>query len=159
IVNAAKQPAGRHLYVHTKDVTVSVVGTVFLVNAEEGGSRVAVLEGEVRVRQGGAEKQLRPGDQVATSPKMPALRVIDEIAWSRQAEAPLSLLRASIALQVPAEPRLAFEEVSIRPRATQSGGKGGVLPGGFTPACYGNPEIDPARFAIANTTVFQMIML
>jgi ferric-dicitrate binding protein FerR (iron transport regulator) len=50
IVNAAKQGAG-HLYVQTKDVTVSVVGTVFLVNAEETGSRVAVIEGEVRVQQ------------------------------------------------------------------------------------------------------------
>jgi ferric-dicitrate binding protein FerR (iron transport regulator) len=33
IVNAAKQRAGRHLYVQTKDMTVSVVGTIFLVNA------------------------------------------------------------------------------------------------------------------------------
>src|SRR5262245_6970730 len=40
IVNAAKQQQG-HLYVQTKDMTVSVVGTIFLVNAEEAGSRVA----------------------------------------------------------------------------------------------------------------------
>ena len=43
IVNAAKQHG--HLYVQTKDVTVSVVGTVFVVQAEEEGSRVAVIEG------------------------------------------------------------------------------------------------------------------
>ena len=48
IVTAAKRRTG-HLYVQTRDVTVSVVGTVFLVNAEEAGSRVAVIQGEVRV--------------------------------------------------------------------------------------------------------------
>jgi ferric-dicitrate binding protein FerR (iron transport regulator) len=44
IVNAAKQRAG-HLYVQTKDMAVSVVGTIFLVNAENAGSSVAVIEG------------------------------------------------------------------------------------------------------------------
>jgi hypothetical protein len=39
-----------------ENVTVSVVGTVFLVSAEEEGSRVAVIEGEVRVKQGTTEK-------------------------------------------------------------------------------------------------------
>ena len=69
IVNAARQRTG-HLYVKTRDMTVSVVGTVFLVNAEEEGSRVAVIEGEVRVQQGEIETKLRPGQQVTTNPAM-----------------------------------------------------------------------------------------
>ena len=57
IVTAAKQPSG-HLYVQTKDMTVSIIGTVFLVNAETNGSRVAVIEGEARVREIPATKVL-----------------------------------------------------------------------------------------------------
>jgi len=81
LVDAAKQRDG-HLYVQTRDFTVSVVGTVFLVNAEEAGSRVAVLEGEVRVQQGATDQKLRPGQQVATSPLMTAPTLPQEIAWS-----------------------------------------------------------------------------
>ena len=65
-VNAAKQRTG-HLYVQTNDITVSVVGTVFLVRAEPPGSRVAVIEGEVRVQEGATTERLSAGEQVATS--------------------------------------------------------------------------------------------
>jgi uncharacterized protein (TIGR03435 family) len=107
IVNAAKQPGG-HLYVQTKDVIVAVVGTVFLVSAEETGSRVAVIQGEVRVQQGATSKALSPGEQVATNPLMESLPVREEIAWSRNAPAHLALLP-----QPPAPPR--FEVVSLKP--------------------------------------------
>ena len=83
IVNAAKQRTG-HFYVQTKDVSVSVVGTVFLVNAEEEGSRVAVIEGEVHVQQGKAEQTLRRGEQVTTGPVEPQ-PIVQEIAWSQNA--------------------------------------------------------------------------
>src|SRR6185503_9194065 len=73
MVFAAKQAVGRHLYVETRDLKVAVVGTVFLVNANDKGSHVAVVEGEVRVQQGAVEKSLRPGEQLASNPKAPAL--------------------------------------------------------------------------------------
>jgi len=114
IVNAAKQPAG-HLYVQTRDVTVSVVGTVFLVNAEAEGSRVAVIEGEVRVQQGATMKNLRPGEQMATNPVMKSQPIAKEIAWSRHVEAHMELLKRSGAVAAaPAPQRLEFEVASVK---------------------------------------------
>src|SRR5205814_7326764 len=84
-ITAAKQRTG-HLYVQPKDVMVSVVGTVFLVNAEEAGSRVAVIEGEVQVQQGPKTSRLLRGEQVATNPLMTPHPVVEQLAWSRSAE-------------------------------------------------------------------------
>jgi len=86
VVNAAKQDHG-HLYVHTKDMTVAVVGTMFVVNAEESGSRVTVIEGEVQVREGASEKKLKPGERMATSPALATRPVKEEFSWSRRADA------------------------------------------------------------------------
>ena len=89
IVNAAKQEAGHHLYVYTKDMTVSVVGTIFLVDADatDGGSRVGVIEGEVRVQEGTVETRLRPGERVSAGPKPDARSLRQDLAWSRQSQA------------------------------------------------------------------------
>lgn len=122
IVNAAKQRAG-HLYVQTKDVTVSVVGTVFLVNAEEEGSRVAVIQGEVEVHEVEAQQDVRakkliPGQQVATNPLMELRPVSEEISWSRHAEEHLALLKLAAvpeAVMGPPTQRLDFSVVSIKP--------------------------------------------
>jgi uncharacterized protein (TIGR03435 family) len=91
IVNAARQRTG-HLYVDTKDVAVSVVGTVFLVGVEEAGSRVAVLEGKVQVKQGGLMKTLLPTEQMATNPLMELLPLREQVSWSRYAQEHLALL-------------------------------------------------------------------
>ena len=140
IVNAAKQRTG-HLYVQTKDMSVSVVGTIFLVNVEKEGSSVAVIEGEVRVRetQGASETKLRPGQQVASSPALVTRPVKEEIAWSRNAATHISILDSFLsgmaATRAPLAPiarvidpaaaaspqnsaaaaRPEFEEASIRP--------------------------------------------
>jgi len=133
IVNAAQQAAGRHLYVSTRDVVVSVVGTVFLVKADERGSHVAVIRGEVRVKQGAVEKSLRPGEQVSSTPKS-ELAMQVEIGWSREAAAYLAMLHEELARTLaarqsspapppapappssPAAPeKPQFEQASIRP--------------------------------------------
>jgi uncharacterized protein (TIGR03435 family) len=130
IVNATKQHG--HLYVQTRDMTVSVVGTVFLVNAEAEGSRVAVIEGQVRVRQGEMEKNLRPGEQIKTNPLMESQPVSKEIAWSRNAEEHLVMLQQSVsaspvsdAIQATASMPMQFEVTSIRPTKSVSGVLGG----------------------------------
>ena len=125
IVNAARQAPGRRLYVQTKDVTVSVVGTVFLVKADDKGSRVAVIEGTVRVQQGAVEKNLQPGEQVSSNKEAEDLALQVEIGWSHEAAAYLALLHQSLAQKMAARqssPRAAptsdkprFEEASIRP--------------------------------------------
>ena len=172
IVNAAKQRTG-HLYVHTKDVTVSVVGTVFLVNADERGSRVAVIEGEVRVQEGGTEKTLLPGEQVATNAQLPS-PVRESIAWSRNAAALTALLQQvevvppAVTAQNPAAAREAFEVASIRPTRFAPGGERGAGAGGGKPSPRpaGEPcgstgssflQFDPRRVAINDMTLYGLV--
>ena len=164
LVEAAKQRQG-HLYVQTKDLTVQVVGTVFLVSAEEEGSRVAVIAGEVDVQRGGARQQLLPGEQVATNSMMPLSPLSQEIVWSRNAEMHLALLQQSVfvptttGLQNSDEPRVQFEEASIRPSTpvAQGGARGGNGPGG----CSGgtSPQLDPGRFAASNKFLYTLMTM
>ncbi len=94
IVQAAHQPAGRHLYVATDDCTISVVGTVFSVNRGTKGSRVAVLEGEVRVAQGRTSSTLLPGQQFATHASLRSVPLADEVSWSRNSVRYLEAVKA-----------------------------------------------------------------
>jgi ferric-dicitrate binding protein FerR (iron transport regulator) len=91
IVEAAKRRSG-HLLVASSDCTVSVTGTVFSVNHGIKGSRVAVLEGQVRVAGGGDETVLSPGEQWTTSDAVGEVPLGDEIAWSGDADRHLALL-------------------------------------------------------------------
>ncbi len=91
IVQAAKRKNG-HLYVAAKDCRVSVTGTVFSVNSGIKGSRVSVIEGEVRVAGAGVTKVLHPGEQISTNVSVAAVPVTREIAWSQNADEHLALL-------------------------------------------------------------------
>jgi FecR protein/Putative zinc-finger len=102
IVQAAKRKTG-HLYVTASDVKVSVTGTVFSVNHGIKGSRVSVIEGEVRVGGTGADglfhnAVLHPGEQMSTDAAGP-VPVKQEIAWSRNVDKHLALLAEFAHLQ------------------------------------------------------------
>ncbi|MGH9240345.1 MAG: TIGR03435 family protein [Vicinamibacterales bacterium] len=174
IVNAAEQRTG-HLYVQTKDMTVSVVGTVFLVSADEQGSRVAVIEGEVRVQQGSTEQKLLPGEQVATDPSLIERPVREAIAWSRNAAGLSALLQQSSVVppaivppNQPAARRDAFEVVSIRPSGpavvipgARGGGGGGLNSRPAASGCVFDSfgysyQIDPRRFAATRITLLHL---
>jgi uncharacterized protein (TIGR03435 family) len=121
MVTAAKQR--RHLYVETKDVTASVVGTVFLVTVEAEGSRVSVIQGEVQVQQGPAARTLLSGQQLMTNPSMASLPISEAIAWSRRAAVYL------VMLQQAASP--VFEVASVKSSVPgENGGRVQFLPGG-----------------------------
>ena len=98
IVQAARQKHGR-LYVSAGDCQVAVKGTIFSVNRGTVGARVAVVEGEVEVAQGGKTESLKPGDQTTTTPALAGVPVEEEVAWSRDAGRYLALLGEFHALE------------------------------------------------------------
>ena len=106
LVTAAKQRTG-HLYVETKDIVLSVAGTVFLVEAEPSGTSVGVIEGLVEAREGETLRQLSPGDQLSTDPLRESRRLADSISWSRSSRRLTALLPLSpvITLAGPPTPK------------------------------------------------------
>jgi uncharacterized protein (TIGR03435 family) len=172
IVNAAERPAGA-VVVETRDV--SAVGAVFLVNAEESGSRVAAIGGEARVQQGANERKLQPGEQVSTSPTLQQVPVKAGIAWSRNAETHMALLEQATSVvsrqNLIGQSGLTFEVASVRPTASAAGGQRGTGGGGSprpldepcgSPAGNNNQsnfflQIDGRRFAAQDATLHALI--
>ena len=166
IVNAAKQRSG-HLYVQTKDVRVSVVGTVFLVKAAQQGSRVAVIQGEVRVQKDATSERLLPGEQVSTSSLMPAPSLVEEISWSRHAQEHFAILQQSAVPPIGAagDALERFEVASVRLGDEQI--SPGARPGDpvrVRPCPGGNPfemtslfQLDPGRLVMRRLPVYYLI--
>jgi uncharacterized protein (TIGR03435 family) len=168
LVYAAKQRTG-HLYVKTKDMTVSVVGTVFLVKAEQQGSRVAVIEGEVRVQKGSTTERLLPGEQVATSSQMSARPMIEDISWSLHAPEHFAMLQQSTLppAETTTEPPATFEVASIRPSPEPPAGPG-ARGGDGGPVALPCPtanafemsllyQLDPGRLLMRRQTLYSLI--
>jgi hypothetical protein len=98
IVQASKRTSG-NLYVRTPDCRVAVTGTVFSVNSGIKGSRIAVLEGAVRVMHAGMDTMIQAGDQVTTNDNLSPEPVEQQIAWSHDLDKYLPLLAQFSALQ------------------------------------------------------------
>ncbi len=91
IVQAAQQ-RDRHLYVATDDCLVSVTGTIFSVNHGTKGSRVSVIEGEVKVNYSDQEEVLTPGEQLATQTHLGLIPIGEELSWSQDIDTYLEML-------------------------------------------------------------------
>jgi hypothetical protein len=180
IVNA--KTGTRRLYVHTKDLMAGGAGSAFLVVAEETGSRVAVIHGDVRVQQGATEKVLHAGEQFATNPAMEKLQIKEAISWSRNAEAYVAFLTEVEPAIIPAlapQERTTFEIISIRPStpfAAPGGGGRGTAGGGGGNRPERSPErdqiransiicggaeldVNPGRFVLTGGTVYRLVIL
>lgn len=91
IVEAVHRTSG-HLYVTTPDCRVADTGTVFSVDAGLKGSRVAVLQGSVKVIHAGISAVLHPGDQMATSKNLSPEPLSQQFAWSPDRQKYLGLI-------------------------------------------------------------------
>ncbi len=91
LIQAAKRTSG-HLYVLSKDCRVAVTGTIFSVSSGIRDSRIAVVQGAVRVSYAGEEQMLHPGEGLSTASGSDPVSVKREIAWSRNLDQYLQLL-------------------------------------------------------------------
>jgi hypothetical protein len=146
IVTAVEQRRGR-LYVETKDLEISVIGTVFSVNAGPSGSRVSVVEGEVEVRLGEKTQTLLRGQQVSTGSAMEPASVKADIEWSSKAPELVALLQQTVpdAAAAPAS-----EPGTVTGRVTHEG-TGEGIPDVSVGIC---PDPEPPKMGPGNTVTF-----
>jgi uncharacterized protein (TIGR03435 family) len=167
IIHAAKQRHG-HLSVQTKDVIVSVTGTVFFVSAETSGSRVAVIEGSVQVQHGTQTLELNAGKQFSTNATQRAAAIEEEISWSPRASEYLALLALSTGQAPTIQP---VKPAAVPKNLNESGavfevasihladpGQGGGRGGGQL-ACGGDIQVEPRRFIANAVTLYRLIAM
>ena len=102
IVQAAHRDSG-HLYIKTPDCRLAVTGTVFSVDSGIKGSRVAVLQGSVKMIHASLDTTMHAGDQLATYDNVDPAPMQDQIAqqisWSQDRAKYLPLLAQFAILQ------------------------------------------------------------
>lgn len=98
VLEAAKQRRGK-LRVRTRDSEALVKGTIFAVSTGTAGSLVSVVEGSVEVRQPGADRVLKPGEQAASTPALASVPVRQAVAWSAESEKYFTLLAEFMRLE------------------------------------------------------------
>lgn len=126
IVEASDQRSG-HLYVKTNECTVAVTGTVFSVTHGTRGSRVSVIEGEVNVDHDDGESVLHAGDQLTTRAGLAPIPVESDIAWSRNTDRHLELLREFADLHREMRERLPVPELRSDTRLLDRAPAGSVI--------------------------------
>ena len=143
VVRAAKQRAGHHLYVQTIDTTVSVMGTVFLVQSLEQGTRVAVLEGEVEVQFGTEVQKLAMGRQISSSSEVEPVSIEELIAWSREARPPINPVVAEPPEETAGLRAPAPEPLPVAPARGGRRGGGGLRGRGPVQSQQQDPQAPP----------------
>ncbi|HVS62597.1 MAG TPA: FecR domain-containing protein [Thermoanaerobaculia bacterium] len=98
IVEASEQGSGS-LGVSTREMLVSVKGTIFAVSHGSKGSRVSVIEGEVQVAQGRNRTSLYPGDQLGSRPTLAFASFAEEVGWSENGDRYLQMMEEFSALR------------------------------------------------------------
>ncbi len=92
---------GGPFYVSSNDGRASVKGATSVFTRGTGGSRVAVLQGNVQWERNGVSSTLRPGEQAVSEALLDRIPVADQVAWSKNADQWRGLLSglASVTIQ------------------------------------------------------------
>ncbi len=118
IIVQASRHDSHHLSVATRDCLVSDQGTIFAVSEGVKGSRVSVLQGQVRVQAGSQSQTIRAGGQLAIGSSLATTPIREQISWSPDASRYVALLgalaRIGRALQVTPGPPPRFSSQLIK---------------------------------------------